>query len=227
MSNVELEEMFKNAVHIGHRTHKWNPRMKKFIHGEVNGIHIINLEQTVTLLEKALTFLSKSAAEGKTILFVSTKPQSVKVLEAAAKECNMPYVVTSWIPGLLTNFDTVKTRIRYLSTLKEEESTGEFSKYTKKEAVKLHKVIEKLELALGGVQNMKTLPDVLVVVDVVRDRIVVTEARKLGIPVVGLVDTNADPTIVDYPVPGNDDALKSLVYFIDRIKDAVKKPAKA
>ncbi len=227
MDKKSLQEMFDNAVHIGHRTHKWNPRMKKYIHCEKNGIHVIDLEKTASYLEAALNFVNRLAAEGKTILFVSTKPQSINLLEAAAKDCNMPYVVAKWIPGLLTNFSTVKVRIKYLADLKDQRITGEFDKYTKKEASKLGKVIDKLETALGGVQNMNSKPDAIFVVDVVRDNIVVKEAKKLGIPLIGIVDTNADPDPIDYPIPGNDDAIKSLTYFIGRVSDTVKNSRKA
>lgn len=227
MQNDELKKMFECAVHIGHRTQKWDPRMRKFIHGERHGIHIINLEKTLECLEKALAFLAKSVAEGKTILFVSTKPQSVKLLEEAAKECRVPYVVSKWIPGLITNFSTLKTRIKYLASLKSQEESGEFEKYTKKEASKLKKVIDKLQISLGGVQNLTARPDVVFVMDALRDRIVVKEARRLRIPVIGIVDTNADPTIVNYPIPGNDDALKSLTYFIEKIKEVFKTSSKA
>lgn len=216
--------MFDAAVHIGHRTHKWNPRMKKFIHGEMNGIHVINLEKTLEYLDKALDFVSKSVSEGRTILFVSTKPQSVNLLERTAKDLHVPYVVSKWIPGLITNFATVKQRIKYLTDLKEQEQSGEIEKYTKKEISKLKKVMEKLQVSLGGVESLKAKPDVVFVVDVVRDNIVVKEARKLGIPVVGIVDTNADPTKIDYPIPGNDDALKSLTYLVGKVAEAVKKP---
>ncbi len=227
MNTDEIKKMFDCAVHVGHRTQKWNPRMKKFIYGERNGIHIINLEKTYEYLEKALAFLSKCVAEGKNVLFVSTKPQSVKLLEEAAKECRMPYVVSKWIPGLITNFSTIKTRIKYLSDLKHQEETGEFDKYTKKEISKLKKIIDKLQLSLGGVQNLTSRPDVLFVVDALRDRIVVKEAKRLRIPVVGIVDTNTDPTIVDYPIPGNDDAIKSLTYFIEKIKEVFQASGKA
>lgn len=217
----EVKEMFEQAVHIGHRTHKWNPRMRKYIYGERNGVHIINLEKTVDHLEKALLFLAKTLSEGKNVLFVSTKPQSVRLLEDSAKECGCPYVTSKWIPGLITNFPTVKTRIRYLADLKEQEASGELEKYTKKEASKLKKVIEKLQSSLGGVQNLTAVPDVVFVLDVVRDKIVVKEAKKLKIPVVAIVDTNSDPTSVDYPIPGNDDSLKSLGYFMKRVKEAL------
>lgn len=215
--------MFDCAVHIGHRTHKWNPRMKKFLHGEMNGIHVINLEKTQEYLEAALDFIGKSVSEGKVILFVSTKPQSIKLIEQTAKDVHVPYVVSKWIPGLITNFSTVKLRIKYLSDLKEQEATGEIEKYTKKEISKLRKIVEKLQNALGGVENLKSKPDVVFVVDTVRDNIVVKEARKLGIPVVGLVDTNADPTQIDYPIPANDDAIKSLTYIIGKVAEVVKK----
>ncbi len=226
MTKSELKKMFDCAVHIGHRTHKWDPRARKFIHGERSGIHIIDLEKTALHLEKALDFLAKAGKEGKTVLFVSTKPQSVGLLEDAAKSCGMPYVVSKWIPGLLTNFSTIKKRIKYLSDMKEQEKSGEFEKYTKNEASKLRKEIDKLQIALGGVENMKSLPDVVFVVDVVRDEIVVKEAKKIGIPVVGIVDTNANPDAVDYPIPGNDDALKSLEYFVGSISGALRKTSK-
>lgn len=223
MTKDDVRKMFESSVHIGHRTHKWDPRAKGFIYGERNGIHIINLEKTAVYLEKALNFFSKTVGEGKKILFVSTKPQSVALLEKAAKDCKMPYVASKWIPGLLTNFETIKTRIRHLSRLKEQEASGEFEKYTKNEASKLKKEIDKLQFALGGVEDMKSVPDVVFVVDIVRDQIVVKEAKKLGIPVVAIVDTNGDPGSVDYPIPGNDDALKSLDYIIGSIVGAIKK----
>lgn len=226
MPNEEIKKMFDCAVHIGHRTQKWNPRMKKYIYGERNGIHIINLEKTCELLEKALAFLSKAVSDGKTVLFVSTKPQSLKLIEKLANDCHMPYVVSKWIPGLLTNFTTIKSRTRYLADLKSQEASGELAKYTKKEISKLKKIIDKLQIALGGVQNMTSRPDVVFVVDALRDKIVVKEARRMRIPVVAIVDTNADPTLVDYPVPGNDDAIKSLTYFIDTIHGVFEKAGK-
>lgn len=226
MTKQECQTMFENAVHVGHRAQKWNPRMKKFIHGERNGIHIINLEKTVEYLDKALEFLSKFAAEGKVLLFVSTKPQSVKLLEEMAKDCHMPYVVSKWIPGLLTNFGTLKNRIKYLADLKAQEQSGELDKYTKKEVSKLKKTMDKLELSLGGVQNLKDKPDAVFVVDAVRDHIVVEEANRLRVPVIAIVDTNADPTAVTYPIPGNDDAVKSLIYFFNKIKGVFQKSSK-
>ncbi|MBI2634681.1 30S ribosomal protein S2 [Candidatus Peregrinibacteria bacterium] len=218
----DVKLMFEKAIHIGHRTHKWNPRMKRFIYGEKDGIHIIDLEKTSKCLQAALDFLSKIAKEGKVILFVSTKPQAITMLEKAALECKMPYVVGKWIPGLLTNFSTIKTRIKYLTDLKERKERGDFDKYTKKEASKLTKEINKLQIALGGVEDMTVKPDAVFVLDVVRDNIVVEEASKLGIPIVGVVDTNSDPSNVDYPIPGNDDAVNALSFYIEKVVDAVK-----
>ncbi len=219
----DYKDMFKSAVHIGHRTQKWNPRMKKFLYGERNGIHIINLEKTKEYLDKALAFLSKAASEGRNVLFVSTKPQSLKLIESAADSCGMPYVTSRWIPGLLTNFSTIRSRIKYMADLKEQETTGEFDKYTKKEASKLKKTIVKLETSLGGVQGLSEKPDVVFVIDVVRDNIAVEEANRLKIPVVAIVDSNADPSLVDYPIPGNDDALKSLVYLVEKVAETIQK----
>lgn len=218
----DFQDMFEHAVHIGHRTQKWNPRMKKFLYGDRNGIHIINLERTKKYLDNALVFLGKLASEGKNVLFVSTKPQSLSLVETAAKAAGMPYVTHRWIPGLLTNFSTIKNRIKYLAKLKEEEASGDFDKYTKKEASKLKKTIDKLEAALGGVQNMTDKPDCVFVIDVVRDKIAVYEANRLGVPVVGIVDSNADPSGIDYPIPGNDDALKSLVYFVGKVGETLQ-----
>jgi small subunit ribosomal protein S2 len=221
MSKQVYKEMFENAVHVGHRTQKWNPLMKKFICAEQNGLHIINLEMTLELMNKALDYLKKSLSEGKTVLFVSTKPQSVKYIRDISKRLNMPYVDAKWIPGLLTNFETIQKRVKYLSNLKEQEANGDFDKYTKKEASKMKKELTKLQLSLGGVQEMKEKPDIVFVVDPVRDAIAVKEANTENLPIVAFVHTNADPTKISYPIPANDDAVKSLSYLFDKIKDAV------
>jgi len=201
--------------------------MRKYLHGEKGGIHVFNLELTLKMLNDSLDFMKKSVSEGKTVLFVSTKPQAIKLVEETAKDCGMPYVVTRWIPGLITNFGTIKKRIKYLKDLKEQEATGEFDKYTKKEASKLKKTIEKLETSLGGVQEMTRKPDVIFVVDVVKDKIVVEESNRAGIPVVAIVDSNSNPEGVDYPIPGNDDAVRSINYLVGKIAEAVKGSKKA
>jgi len=219
-------DMFDNTIHIGHKTQKWNPLMKKYIYGEKQGMHIINLEKTLVMFESALEYMQKCVSEGKTILFVSTKPQSTALLKDLASTLNMPYVTNKWIPGLITNFDSIKTRIKYYLNLKEQDETGELTKYTKKEASKMRKELEALETALGGVKDMTTLPDVVFVVDVVRDAIVVSEARKLRIPVVAFTDTNADPTKITYPIPANDDSINSLTYLLGKIKETLSKKNK-
>ncbi len=216
------KDMFENAVHIGHRTYQWNPKMKKYIFGEQNGIHIINLEETAERLADSTSFLSEMASKGKTILFVSTKPQAHGLLKEAASACKMPYVVSKWIPGLLTNFSTVKRRIKYLSDLKQQRDSGEFDKYTKKEIAKLNKTIMQLEMALGGVEGMTRKPDAVVVLDAHRDQIPAKEATLCNIPVVAFVDTNADPKDIDYPIPANDDALTSLKYLVGEIVNSLK-----
>jgi len=215
------KDMFDAAVHIGHRVRQWNPKMKKYLYGKHNDIHIINLEKTSSCLDEALKYLSKLKSEGKNILFVSTKPQSLKLIEEVAKKTNMPYVVSKWVPGLLTNFSTVKVRIKYLIDLESQEESGELEKYTKKEIAKLKKTMVKLQTSLGGVKNLKKLPDAVFVVDVVRDNTVVKEANTLKIPVVAILDSNANPNEVQYPIPANDDALPSLEYILGRIEQAI------
>jgi len=221
MSQAELQEMLAAAVHFGHQTHKWNPKMKRYLYGVREGIHVFDLQKTFDALQNALAFLQKSVAEGKTILFVSTKQQAAAIVEDVAKKCDMPYVTHKWIGGLLTNYSTVKTRIKHFSTLLEQEASGEFEKYTKKEASKMKKEIEKLQIAFGGLRNMKKVPSVVFVIDCVRDNIAVKEAKKLNIPVVAITDSNADPDEVDYPIPGNDDAVKSLKYFLGKVEDSI------
>jgi len=227
MTKSVLQELLDNAVHFGHRTHKWDPRMKKYLHGEKNGIHVFNLEKTAELLGKALDFAGKLVSEGKVVLFVATKPQAIHLIETTSKECGMPYVVSRWIPGFLTNFSTIKARIKYLRDLKDQQESGEFEKYTKKEASKLKKVIEKLESSLGGVESMTKLPDAVFLVDVVRDKIVAKEANKLGIPVIALADSNANPELVDFIVPANDDAVKSITYLVGKFAEVISKTKKS
>lgn len=221
MSKSVIQELFDNVVHIGHRTPKWNPRMKPYLFGEKDGVHIINLEKTLEGLSNAQNFLNKMVSSGKKVLFISTKPQAHKLIVDISNSSHMPYVVGRWIPGLLTNFSTMKTRIKYFVNLKDQEESGEFSKYTKKEVSNFKKSIDKMEISLGGVQTLSSLPDCVFVADVIRDRVAVKEANHLGIPVVGIVDSNSDPSTIDYPIAGNDDALKSLTYLFGKLKEAV------
>ena len=223
MSDISLKEMAKNALHFGHPTHKWNPKMKAYIYGSRYGIHIFDLQKSSKCLVKALDFLETSSKGNKEILFVGTKQQCRKLLQEIKDDTGMPIVTDKWIPGLLTNFKTIKERINYFKDLKEEDKKGELSRYTKKEQTKLRKKIQDLSTTLSGVENMQGTPDVLFVVDVVRDSIAVKEARRLKIPVVAIVDTNADPDTVDYPIPANDDAIKSLTYILGLAKEAISK----
>lgn len=213
--------MLKAAVHFGHYTNKWNPKMKKYIYTSRKGVHIFDLHKTLAALDKVLTYLADLKKQGKTILFVSTKQQATPILTKTAEAVSMPYVTSKWIPGLLTNFNTVGRRIAQLKKWRKMKEDGEMSKYTKKEISKIEKEMAKLENALGGVENLDKKPDAVFVVDTVRDFIAVQEANKLGVPVVAIVDTNADPDYIDYPIPGNDDAIKSLTYFMSKVQEAL------
>jgi small subunit ribosomal protein S2 len=227
MQNSDVKDMLEAAVHFGHKTQKWNPKMRKFIYGSKNGIHIFDLYKTKDALEKATSYLNQAAKTGKKVLLVGTKPQAGKIIESIGEKSGMPYVSNKWMGGLLTNFSTMKQRIKYYQKLKKEEQEGEFSKYTKKEGAFLKKTIAKLEEALGGVRNMDNLPDIVFVADSVRDRIAIKEANKLKIPVVAIVDSNSDPSGVLHPIPGNDDAIKSIQYLLSKIETSLlNKPVK-
>lgn len=226
MSDISLKDMIDNAVHFGHPTHKWNPKMKPFLYGKRHGIHIFDLRQTAERLVQALEFLANANRANKTILFVGTKQQCHAKLEEIKSESGHPIVTDKWIPGLLTNFKTIKERIKYFKQLKSDDASGALQKYTKKEQVKLRKKIQDLSITLSGVEDMTSTPDVIFVTDVVRDHIPVNEARRLKIPVVGLVDSNADPDVVDYPIPANDDAIKSVQYILGLVKESVTSKGK-
>lgn len=221
--NAELKNLLENAVHFGHYTNKWNPKMKPFIHGSKQRVHIIDLHQTIKHMESTFTFLEDLRKGNKTILLVSTKQQSIPLIEKLAEVSGQPFVTNKWIPGLLTNFNTIKSRTDELKKLKQMKEAGDLSRYTKKEQSKLNKLILKLESNLGGVENMLHKPDAVFVLDSVRDAIAVKEARSLNIPVVGFIDTNSDPDLIDYPIPANDDAIKSLTYMLSKIQDILAK----
>lgn len=221
MTDISLKDMVKHAVHFGHPTYKWNPKMKPYLYGKRHGIHIFDLQKTSKLLLKALDFLANAARANKTILFVGTKQQSHPFLQDIHKTTKHPIVTDKWIPGLLTNFKTIKQRIKYFKDLKDADRTGGLDKYTKKEASKLRKKIQDLSASLSGVEDMEGIPDVVFVVDIVRDNIAVREARRLKLPVIAIVDSNADPDLVDFPIPANDDAIKSLEYILGFVKEAV------
>lgn len=221
-----MREMLANAVHFGHKTSKWNPKMAPYLHGKHNGVHVFDLNQTYQTLMEAKQFLTAAAAQGKVVLFVSTKPQATHLMHDMAEKCGMPFVTSKWIPGLLTNFKTIRSRVKYMLALKEERENGGFEKYTKKEALDFSKQIEKLEHALGGVASLERMPDVLFVLDCHRDRIAVKEAHKMNVTVVGVVDSNADPDFVQYAIPGNDDAIKSITFFVEELGGAIQEGSK-
>ena len=217
-----LEDMLSAACHFGHRVARWNPKMRRYIYTTRDGIHIFDVTKIQECLARACEFLDEMASKGKLILMVSTKLQATKLVTAAAVDAGAPYVTRKWMPGLLTNFETIRKRIKYFKELKEQKLTGSLEKYTKKEQLELTRTLDTLQDAFGGVENMPRLPDVVVVFDAVRDVLALREAKKLNIPTVGVCDSNADPDLLTYPIPGNDDAVKSLQFFMDAIKDAIK-----
>lgn len=221
MSDISLKDMVQNAVHFGHPTHRWNPKMRPYLYDKRNGVHVFDLHKTAKKLVAALDFLENAAKANKTILFVGTKAHSRGLLQDIKDTCDQPIVTDRWIPGLLTNFKTIKERIKYFKKLKADDASGELTKYTKKEQTQLRKKIQDLSVSLSGVEDMENTPDVVFVVDIVRDHIAVTEARRLHIPVVAIVDSNGDPDLVDYMIPANDDAIKSLKYIFGLVKEAI------
>lgn len=210
MSVVSMKQLLEAGVHFGHPTRKWNPKMKKYIFTSRNDIYILNLEQTVELIDKAYAFIKSVVEEGKSILFVGTKKQAKDAIIEEAQKCGQFYVGSRWLGGTLTNFKTIRSRVEYLNKLNLMEKTGEFDLLPKKEVLKLKAERDKLEENLGGIKEMRTLPGALFVVDPNKENIAVREARSLGIPIVGLVDTNCDPDAVDYVIPGNDDAIRAV-----------------
>lgn len=217
-----MRELLEAGVHFGHLTRRWHPHMRRFIFGKRQDIYIIDLHKTLAQLEQAYAFVRDTVAQGGTVLFVGTKRQAQEPIEEAAKHCGMFYVTTRWLPGTLTNFSTIRSRIDYLNELREMERSGLMDVLPKKESVRLRKQLAKLEKLLAGIENMERLPDVLYVVDVRREEIAIQEARKLGIPVIAIVDTNCDPDIVDIPIPGNDDAIRSIRLITGKIAEAAR-----
>ncbi|HEC18185.1 MAG TPA: 30S ribosomal protein S2 [Gammaproteobacteria bacterium] len=221
MSQVTMRQMLEAGVHFGHQTRFWNPKMAPFIFGERNKIHIINLEKTLPLYNEAANFLGSLAAKKGTILFVGTKRAARDSIKEHAERAGMPYVNHRWLGGMLTNFNTVKRSIKRLKELETMAADGSFAKLSKKEALMLTREQEKLERSLGGIKDMNGLPDAVVVIDVGHEKIAVSEAQKLGIPVVGIVDTNTNPDGIDYVVPGNDDAMRAIQLYVRGFADAI------
>jgi len=223
LSIVTMKQLLEVGVHFGHQTKKWNPKMKKYIYADKNGIYIIDLQETQRLLIEAYEYIKKVASEGGIILFVGTKKQTQDIIESYATECGMPYVKNRWLGGALTNFETISKRTKRIDEIEEMEKSGIFEKLPKKEVLGIKKEYEKLLFNIGGIRNMKKLPDVLYAIDPNKEMIAIREARKLGIPIVAITDTNCDPDIIDFVIPGNDDAIRSCNLITSVICDAVKK----
>ncbi|MBT8144895.1 MAG: 30S ribosomal protein S2, partial [Gammaproteobacteria bacterium] len=221
MYNVSMRQMLEAGVHFGHQTRYWSPKMAPYIFGERNKIHIINLERTLPMYFEAVDFIKKMVADGGTVLFVGTKRSARKAIREHAQKCDMPHVSHRWLGGMLTNFKTIKQSIKRLKNLETMSEDGSFERLTKKEALNRRREMEKLERSLGGIKDMKKLPDAVFVVDVGHEKIAVHEARKLGIPVIAVVDTNCSPDEVDYIVPGNDDAMRAISLYAEGVAEAV------
>jgi small subunit ribosomal protein S2 len=221
MSQVSMREMLQAGVHFGHQTRFWNPKMAPYIFGARNKIHIINLEHTVPAFNDALSFVKKLAANKNKVLLVGTKRSASKLIKEQAQRCGMPYVSHRWLGGMLTNYKTIRQSIKRLRELEAQSLDGTFAKLTKKEALMRTRDMEKLERSIGGIKEMAGLPDALFIIDVDHERIAIQEANKLGIPVIGVVDTNSNPDGVDYVIPGNDDAIRAVKLYVSSIAEAV------
>lgn len=222
MTVASMKELLEAGVHFGHYTRRWNPKMRPFIFTERNGIHIIDLAQTVDALDRAVGFVRERTAKGGTTLFVGTKKQAAETIQQAADRVGMPYVTDRWLGGMLTNWNTIRQRVNYLLELERRRDRGEFAMLPKREVLLLDREIEKLNRRLGGIKNMADLPDVMYVVDTRREEIAVKEAKTLGIPIVAMVDTNSDPDPIDFVIPSNDDAIRALKLITDKVADAIQ-----
>jgi len=227
LANITMKELLEAGVHFGHQTKRWNPKMKEYIFGERNGIYIIDLQKTLKLFKEASKFVQEQAAEGKLVLFVGTKRQAQDAISEEATRCGMFYVNQRWLGGLLTNWITVQKSVKRLKELDDMATDGRYELLPKKEVVKLERERKHLQANLAGIKNLNRLPDVVFVIDSNKEQIAVKEARKLGIPVVAVVDTNCDPSEVDYVIPGNDDALRAIRLFASKIADSVVEGAQA
>ena len=221
MSDISLSQLLEAGVHFGHKAHRWNPKMFPYIYSEVNNIHILDLIQSATLLKEAKSSLELAASEEKTFLFVGTKRQATTLIAQEANRCNSYYVNHRWLGGMLTNWTTVKDRIERLKDLEKQEADGTFDLLTKKEVALRRKELIKLRKHLEGIKTMKELPDVAIIIDQKREMTAISECRKLGIPIVSILDTNCDPDLVDIPIPGNDDAVRSIKLILNALTDSI------
>ena len=221
MSNISLSQLLEAGVHFGHKAYRWNPKMFPYIYSEVNNIHILDLVQSATLLKEANNYLQSAASEGKTFLFVGTKRQASTLIAQEAKRCNSYYVNHRWLGGMLTNWSTLKERIQHLKDLELQEANDTFSLLTKKEAALRRKKLKKLRQHLDGIKTMSNLPDIAIIIDQKREITAIRECQKLGIPIVSILDTNCDPDLVDIPIPGNDDAVRSIKLILKSLTDSI------
>lgn len=219
---IDPEEMAKAGVHFGHRTSRVHPKMKPYLYGVRNTVHIIDLEKTAEKLKEALKFIQELIAENKILLLVGTKIQVKDLVKEIAKDCNLPYVNERWLGGTFTNFEVIKKRIEYFKDLEKKKKEGELEKYTKKERAKIDQELRDLEIKFEGIKNLERLPDAIFVLDMKKDDLAVKEARMKGIKVIGIADTNVDPTLADYPIPANDDAISSVKYILEKVKEVIK-----
>ena len=218
---VSMKLLLEAGVHFGHQVGRWNPKMKQYIFSQRNGIHIIDLEQTVKMLQKACEFVREITERGEEIIFVGSKKQAQEAVEQEAKRCGSFFVNQRWLGGMLTNFSTIQSRIDYLVRLEDQKERGELERLPKKEGLKLDKEIAHLNRLLGGVKEMERIPGALIIIDPSKERNAVNEAKRVGVPIVAIVDTNCDPDEIDYPIPGNDDAIRAVALFCTVISDAV------
>ncbi len=216
-----IKELLEAGAHFGHQTSRWHPRMKRYIFTKRNGIHIIDLEQTASMLDEACQFVKQVVAEGGKVLFVGTKKQAQTIIEGEAERCGMYYINQRWIGGVLTNFATIQARIDYLVRLEDQQARGDFNRLPKKEALKLGKEIVRLNKQMGGFKEMTSLPDAIFIVDPTREKIALAEAQRVSVPVVAIADSNCNPDDIDYPVPANDDAIRAIKLITTKIADAV------
>jgi small subunit ribosomal protein S2 len=223
MANIDLAQLLEAGVHFGHKANRWNPKMFPYIYAERDGIHILDLIQTAKLLDQACLFVNTAASAKKIFLFVGTKPQAASIIEQEAKNCNSHYVNYRWLGGMLTNWDTVKTRIERLKKLKEQEENGILELLPKKEASTIRKELERLEKHLGGIKDMPRIPDIIILVDQKRELTAIREARSLNIPIVSIIDTNCNPDLIDVPIPGNDDSIGSIKLILKELRKNILK----
>lgn len=223
MSNISLSQLLEAGVHFGHKAYRWNPKMFPYIYSEVNNIHILDLVQSATLLKEANNYVEKAARDGKTFLFIGTKRQASTLIAQEAKRCDSYYINHRWLGGMLTNWSTMKERIKRLKDLEQQEADGTFDLLTKKEVAIRRKELSKLRKHLGGVKSMLERPDIAIIIDQKREMTAILECRKLGIPIVSILDTNCNPDLVDIPIPGNDDAVRSIKLILNSLTDSILK----